>query len=254
MKSNYESAFQFVKSKAIASHYPTFTLDQFEDDAFISTLQFMEKFQPDTAVLVCQRSESPGLQYASENFKNVLGYNSKTMMRMSFEDYLDLIHRDDIDRVLQCFSFINDYEPYDPLQYRFEMYYRIKNKQGGYILLCEEKMSIRNVAGKYIYLNACRDVTAKEKFHDVKLLVHHCIQGEFKHIYTYHPRQSSTAFTPRQKDIVQLVSKGFTNKEIADQLNISINTIKNHKNLLFKKANVRTSMELFSLTNALHSD
>src|SRR5687768_3936828 len=187
MKAKYEAAFQYVKSKEIAGHYPAFALDSYTDEAFLSTLRFMEKYQPDTAILICQRSQIPALQYASENFKNILGYDRETMMKMSFQNYLDLIHPEDIDSVMQCFSFINGYEPYDPLQYRFELYYRIKKKQGDYILFSEEKMSIRNTAGKYIYLNAYRDVTSTERFHDVKLNVYRYFQKDLKKIYSYNP-------------------------------------------------------------------
>src|SRR5688572_30394952 len=101
MKTKYEAAFQYVKSQKIASHYPTFTLDKYSDEAFLSTLKFMEKYQPDTAVLICQRTEVPSLQYASENFKRILGYDREAIMNLSFQNYLDLIHPDDIDNVMQ---------------------------------------------------------------------------------------------------------------------------------------------------------
>src|SRR5688572_18232669 len=140
MKTRYESAFQYVKSKRISSLYQAFTLDAYTDKEFLSTLKFMEKFQPDTAILICQRSEAPGVQYVSENFKSVLGYDARTMMMMSFQNFLDLIHPEDIHCVMQCYSFINGYEPYDPLHYRFELHYRIRNKRDQYILICEEKM------------------------------------------------------------------------------------------------------------------
>jgi two-component system, NarL family, nitrate/nitrite response regulator NarL len=44
-----------------------------------------------------------------------------------------------------------------------------------------------------------------------------------------------SSLTPREKEILLLVSKGFTNKQIADHLFIAENTVKNHiKNLLQK--------------------
>jgi DNA-binding NarL/FixJ family response regulator len=68
---------------------------------------------------------------------------------------------------------------------------------------------------------------------------------------TFIPRQSSSTFTPRQKDIANLISKGFTNMEIARKLGVSIFTVKNHKSLLFKKAKVKNSIELASITREL---
>jgi DNA-binding NarL/FixJ family response regulator len=41
-----------------------------------------------------------------------------------------------------------------------------------------------------------------------------------------------------------LIMKGFSNQEIADQLSVSVYTVKNHKQMLFRKANVKSSIEL----------
>lgn len=44
--------------------------------------------------------------------------------------------------------------------------------------------------------------------------------------------------TPREQDVLQLLVKGFTNKEIAHNLFISEKTVKSHLNKIFKKLNV----------------
>jgi DNA-binding NarL/FixJ family response regulator len=54
-----------------------------------------------------------------------------------------------------------------------------------------------------------------------------------------------------QKDIVNLIEKGFTNQEIAEQLSVSVNTVRNHKSLLFRKTNVKSSIELLRVTRNL---
>lgn len=42
----------------------------------------------------------------------------------------------------------------------------------------------------------------------------------------------------REKEIIQLVAKGFMNKEIADRLNISTETVKRHLSNIYKKLEV----------------
>jgi DNA-binding CsgD family transcriptional regulator len=115
-------------------------------------------------------------------------------------------------------------------------------------------MVLMNSDGRHIHLSSLRDVTSEEKFYNVKLNVHQCIRGTFKKVQTYIPRQRSSTLTPRQKDIANLIGKGFTNMEIARKLSVSINTVKNHKRLLFKKAKVKNSMELVSITRALQEE
>jgi DNA-binding NarL/FixJ family response regulator len=54
--------------------------------------------------------------------------------------------------------------------------------------------------------------------------------------------------TPRQNDIICLTQKGLSNKEIAEYLHVSVSTVKNHKQVVFRKANVKSSLELASVT------
>lgn len=43
---------------------------------------------------------------------------------------------------------------------------------------------------------------------------------------------------PRQTEVLQLIANGYTNKQIADALNISENTVKTHLKLIFRKLGV----------------
>ena len=44
-----------------------------------------------------------------------------------------------------------------------------------------------------------------------------------------------TMFTPREYDVLQLCAKGYSNKEIAKELKLSIHTVKLHIHNLLKK-------------------
>ena len=50
--------------------------------------------------------------------------------------------------------------------------------------------------------------------------------------------------TKREEEIIYLIIKGFQNKEISHELKISINTVHNHVNNIFKKCNVQNRSEL----------
>lgn len=56
--------------------------------------------------------------------------------------------------------------------------------------------------------------------------------------------------TKREKTIIGLVSRGAQNKEIADQLNISPNTVKTHLYSIFRKTSSRNRIELISRTQS----
>ena len=50
--------------------------------------------------------------------------------------------------------------------------------------------------------------------------------------------------TPRQRDILRLVSIGHTNREIAEVLEISVRTVEVHRFNLMRRLNVRTVAQL----------
>jgi two-component system, NarL family, nitrate/nitrite response regulator NarL len=57
---------------------------------------------------------------------------------------------------------------------------------------------------------------------------------------------SSDSLTPREKEILGLVSTGLTNKQLAEQLFIAENTVKNHIKNILQKLNLENRVQLAS--------
>ncbi|NRD78067.1 response regulator transcription factor [Bacillus sp. BRMEA1] len=55
-----------------------------------------------------------------------------------------------------------------------------------------------------------------------------------------------SSLTPREKEILGLVSKGLTNKQVAEQLFIAENTVKNHIKNLLQKLDLENRVQLAS--------
>lgn len=55
---------------------------------------------------------------------------------------------------------------------------------------------------------------------------------------TKHSKYVSFPLTQREKDVLLLVKKGYTNKEIAQELYVTEFTVKSHVSSIFKKLNV----------------
>jgi DNA-binding CsgD family transcriptional regulator len=51
--------------------------------------------------------------------------------------------------------------------------------------------------------------------------------------------------TPRERDIVHLVLAGYPSSKIAERLDLSLNTIKNHRKRMYAKLDITTERELF---------
>jgi DNA-binding NarL/FixJ family response regulator len=56
----------------------------------------------------------------------------------------------------------------------------------------------------------------------------------------------SKNLTQRQMEIIELVIQGKTNEEIADELFISVNTVKTHLNNIYRELNVSNRFSLYS--------
>jgi DNA-binding NarL/FixJ family response regulator len=61
----------------------------------------------------------------------------------------------------------------------------------------------------------------------------------------------SNLLTSREKEILLLIAKGEISKEIAHQLNISINTVNRHRQNILEKLNVNNSIEAVRTAEAL---
>jgi len=52
-------------------------------------------------------------------------------------------------------------------------------------------------------------------------------------------RQRELGITPRELEILELIARGFSNREIAEKLFVSENTVKTHSSRLFDKLNAK---------------
>jgi DNA-binding CsgD family transcriptional regulator len=246
IKRTSDAFINFIKTNPENDQYERFKAET-EIEKVIHHLSIVERLYPDQVLMLCNRSH-PALQFVGSNCSNIFGFNDNEFRNLGVMDFIERIHEDDVEHVKQCFDFMNNTEPYDPIAHRFVLHYRFRKKAGGYIHLRDEKLAIESDNGKYIYFTMFKNITVQEKFYHVKLDIYQVQKGNVLKVYSYNPRQARLGVTPRQQEIIKLIVKGFSTKEIADTLNLSINTVKNHKQALFRKVNVKSSVELINLT------
>src|SRR6187200_1922798 len=215
-----------------------------DDQQIIQALSLVEQLYPDQVLMLCNRSH-PKLLYIGANCRHIFGFEREEFRRFKLQDFFARIHTEDVEGLRQCFEFINSAEPYNPVTHRFVLHYRFKDNKGSYIHLRDEKLAIKSQTGRYIYFSLFKNISSLEKFFSVKLDILQHSQGDVLKVCTYRPNHTD-AITPRQNEIIKLILKGFSTQEIADLLKVSVNTIKNHKQVLFRKVNVKSSVELIN--------
>jgi len=63
---------------------------------------------------------------------------------------------------------------------------------------------------------------------------------------TLNKRGSLESLTPREMDVLRLLAKGHTNRQIADALNVSVRTVEGHRANLMSKLELHSRVELTS--------
>ena len=60
------------------------------------------------------------------------------------------------------------------------------------------------------------------------------------------PRSPTSSLTDRQQDVLHLLARGLSNKEICRQLNLSVSTVKGHVTAIYQSLNVGSRCELIA--------
>lgn len=83
-------------------------------------------------------------------------------------------------------------------------------------------------------------------FTDRQLLV--AVQIAFKQIEEYHKPGAIDKPTPREIQVIELIAKGLSNKEISEFFFLSEHTVKAHRRNLIRKYQLRSSSELIAMS------
>ena len=206
-------------------------------------ISFMERVFTDVVVVVCGHDR---VNYVSANCQDVIGYESGFFKSLTLDDTVGLLYPEDIKGFKSCVEkmLTVQTERYD--DYKFIFYYRMKNPKTGSSRIMDEKIAIETSPRKYVFLTLIKNISQNANYSNVKLLIQKRVKNKFVTIDEFVPLSSVQRFSARQQDIMKLVAQGLSNKEIAAQLNLSIYTIKNHKQLLFRKINVKSSIAMLS--------
>lgn len=246
MKTNVESASRaFVRlfDDVELPPNPKIFVPEQDEDLILSHLKFAEQLFPTSGISLCPISH-PKLRYHSESCEHIFGYPHKKLMQMSLAEFYELVHPEDLAALQQCYAFIGAQKADDPEKQRYSIYYRVRNSDGVYVAIRNDQVALRLRENSYLFLLVYNLIDKEEKFYHVKLDIFRKVNGNFLKIDSYNPQQGKKEITPRQNDIVTLVKKGFSNREIADKLGISVYTVKNHKQMLFRKISVKSSIEM----------
>ena len=215
--------------------------------------------------------------YVSESFAEIVGYDAPKILNGGLDWWFSLVHPDDIQQMLSeifqhCFL-----RPVSKrLNKPFLLEFRFKKSDGSWIWLREIKcvVSLTGTGFNEMILGRFEDITEIKKAEENQFrqlmkeqgntnpllkaalpVVLSKLEGNVKHLpvskQTVQPKGTIMP-TRREKEILYLIGEGYSTKQIAEKLFISINTVETHRRHLLAKIQVKNSMELIKqTTNAI---
>lgn len=142
--------------------------------------------------------------------------------------------------------------------FHITIYGRVKNANGDYVWNAIQYPSFYwDEEGKLLYgLVVYYDVSHLKNDHELPLLSILDRTGNNNQVFScYYADENkpvyftSPAISKREQEVLLLIQKGKTSKEIAGELHIAKNTVENHRQRLLKKFGAASSIELLSKIN-----
>ena len=200
--------------------------------------------------------------YLSTSFKNILGYDIPEILEGGPQVLFQQLHPEDSQELMshtfkKMMEFYHDIPVEERKKIRCSYDYRLKRADGKYLRLLQQTLvvDIDSEGKPLVDIGIVSDITEYKKENKITLSLSKYDQ-EIGFV-TYNEEVVSSnqkdRVSERELQILQLLMKGYSSKKIADQLNISVNTVRNHRQNLLEKTQTKNIAELitFALSNSL---
>lgn len=203
--------------------------------------------------------------YVSENIKNCLGYNIKGYTPIEISNLMTYIidekHSNFMVGVLfpTVLGYLKEHATsLTGMNYRFTCCAKLKNVYNKYQWYLIDTAIIRVDENGFPLstLITCTNINQFKKDESVyyNVLKKNC-EGVYEIVLegTEHNKLDECSLTPREIQIINLISQGYLNKQIADKLFITIHTVQSHRKNILKKTKCQGTAELtnFAYTRGL---
>jgi DNA-binding CsgD family transcriptional regulator len=191
------------------------------------------------------------IDFCDVNVLNVLGYRPK---EMSLALILESIHPDDLpvfmDYEVEVSGFFSKLDKDKIQKYKVRYDYRMRTKKGVYKRLMHQAIPIevdeRGAVVKTLAVYSDIGYLKRNKTMSLSILG---MEGEpsFLRLKSTKPLQRlNNPLSPRELEVLKLIGKGNSSKNIADKLKLSEHTVKNHRKNMLRKTGVSSSAGLLS--------
>lgn len=218
-------------------------------------------YQLKEAIIISDIQNSRNL-FCSQAIQTITGWTQKDFNEGGWAFAMSLTHPEDAPLVIEIFS--RDIKlrqgqtfTYDHVPIVYE--YRKRHKHSGWVWIHAESLVLERDVDKEIkyMITFLKDITKEksglmsESAGERKIN----INEELNFLITPTGKTNSNQsihISNREKEILELVKKGFSTKEIADILNLKITSVNTYRKSLMQKLNVKNTAELVERSNQIN--
>ncbi|MBP6532298.1 MAG: PAS domain-containing protein [Bacteroidia bacterium] len=196
--------------------------------------------------------------FCSQSIEKMLGWTQNDFINGGWAFAMSLTHPDDAERIAVQFKkeiekrtrvkFTHDHEP-------FKYEYRKRHKNGSWLNIISETQILERDENQQIQylISFLKDVTTSKSETKIETdLVDYLVNNEIINLLVpgkVKTTKNSVSLSKREIEILQLVRKGLSTKEISDILNLKITSINSYRKNLMLKMNVKNTAELVQKSN-----
>ncbi|ATP56323.1 hypothetical protein CPT03_07470 [Pedobacter ginsengisoli] len=149
-------------------------------------------------------------------------------------------------------AFLSNRKREENVNYTFTTNFRIRNSDGSWssVVQCTHYLFKENYRLPVASINSLTDLTYFKSDSKISHLIEKHEAGGEKTLIenrSYFLQNTEYILSKREIDVLKLASQGMGSKEIADRLNISINTINNHRRNMLMRSNCKNFLQLVDI-------
>ena len=152
---------KFVEEKAIYSDDAVET----NSGRILECIRFIEHVVHDVVVVVCGRDR---VNYVSSNCGSILGIDHTFLRSLSLVKSIDVIHPDDVLPFKRCMEKLTKVTERAYDQFKFIIHYRMKDQNGRFFSVQDEKLAIKTTPKKFVFITLLRNISLDETFFGVE--------------------------------------------------------------------------------------
>ncbi|HRH60401.1 MAG TPA: LuxR C-terminal-related transcriptional regulator [Chitinophagaceae bacterium] len=196
--------------------------------------------------------------FAHKGYESLTGYTSKYLTGGGIDALFEKLRENDFDIVnnkifQKNYSVLREINPEEINKYVFSYSYRFKKKDGEFTTILQRLSYLLSPDGSPIgAVGYLEDISiyndGSQLVHAIEHLNNNNPQKPKQIVYKNYFSQDleKTAISKRELEVLKWISEGFASKQVAEKLNISMNTVNNHRKKMLQKTNSKNTAELLS--------